>query len=134
MPNDLQQNPVPSNTLTTLSNNSLTTNAPPLPAYMQISQATSLLKVSAYELQDEVMASLWAALMDIYGKKFAEQYGEFLNANGQMTSTVKMWAQALSHIPPERLERGLRACLERDSPWPVMLPEFVAMCAKKPWE
>lgn len=128
----LLQNPDQSNTPTTLCRNTLTTSAP-LPNYMQVSQTVSPLKVSAYELQDDVMVALWGTFTSIYGKKFTEQFGEFCNTSG-MTPTVRAWAQALSGIEPGRLERGLRACLERDSPWPPTLPEFIHLCAKKPWE
>lgn len=92
------------------------------------------MKVSSYELRDEIIAALWIALIDIYGKPFTEKNGEFMTMTGQLTSTVRMWSQALSGIEPLRLERGLRACIERGSPWPITLPEFVQLCAKKPWE
>jgi hypothetical protein len=100
---------------------------------MQVSRIDSPLKVSAYELRDEVIAALWAALTSMYGKKFTDQFGEFCDDHG-ITPTVRIWSQSLSGIEPLRLERGLRACLERDSPWPPTLPEFIHLCAKKPWE
>jgi hypothetical protein len=101
---------------------------------MQVSLNGSPLRVSSYELRDEVIAALWAALTSMYGKKFTDQFGEFCDANGVTTNTVRIWSQSLSGIEPLRLERGLRACLERDSPWPPTLPEFIHLCAKKPWE
>lgn len=100
---------------------------------MQVSRIASPLMVSSYELRDEVIAALWETLSSIYGKKFTDQFGDFFDANG-ITKTVRIWSQSLAAIEPGRLERGLRACLERDSPWPPTLPEFIHLCAKKPWE
>lgn len=129
----LPQNLDQSNTLITSSTTSLMQSVS-LPNHMQVNRNDSPLRVSSYELRDEVIAALWAALTSMYGKKFTDQFGEFCNANGVTTNTVRIWSQSLSGIEPLRLERGLRACLERDSPWPPTLPEFVHLCAKKPWE
>lgn len=131
----LLPNPELSNNLKRESATSLLSQSdPPLPNHMQVSQNDSPLRVSSYELQNEVIAALWSALSSIYGKKFTDQFGEFCDENGVVTSTVRIWSQALSGIAPLRLERGLRTCLERDSPWPPTLPEFIHLCAKKPWE
>jgi hypothetical protein len=85
-------------------------------------------------LTDEVMAALWKTLGDMYGTKWREAFGSFFTQTGEISRTVVTWSEALYEVTPERLRRGLNACLERDSPWPPTLPEFMKLCERKPWE
>jgi hypothetical protein len=86
-------------------------------------------------LRDYVMCEIWKAMTDTYGNKWTDNFGVFCNEQGEMTSTVHHWAQALSRIPLVRIERGLLKCFQdRPSPFPPTLPEFYALCERRPWE
>jgi hypothetical protein len=92
-------------------------------------------QVSNIQLRDEVMFSLWEFMINVYGRKWAEQFNSFYDAEGNVSPTVHFWAQALSRIPLKRLERGLLKTMnERTSPFPPTLPEFIKLCDKEPWE
>ena len=94
-----------------------------------------LLNVSSFALSDAVMAELWISMASIYGKKWIDQYGEFVyNNSDKVSSVVTIWAEALADVEISRLERALRMCLSRECPFPPTLPEFKAMCARRPWE
>jgi hypothetical protein len=70
-----------------------------------------------------------------YGNKWIENFGLFCDENGEMTAIVHHWAQALSRIPLKSIDRGLMKCIqERPSPFPPTLPEFYALCERRPWE
>lgn len=92
-------------------------------------------QMSNIQLNDDLMFQLWSLMMDFYGKKWTDQFGDFYDADGNVRSTVNTWAQALSRIPPNRLERGILKCTqERTSPFPPTLPEFYQLCGKESWE
>ena len=104
-----------------------------LPAHIKRSPKR-ILQLQQYAWTDEIMAALWQTLGDFYGTKWGEAFGSFFDAKGQISHTVVTWSEALYEVTPERLRRGLNACLERDSPWPPTLPEFMKLCERKPWE
>ena len=104
-----------------------------LPAHLKHSPK-SILQLQQFALSEELMAALWQRLGDIYGPKFFDAFGSFFDAKGQISRTVTTWAEALYEVTPERLRRGLNACLERGTAWPPTLPEFVKLCERKPWE
>lgn len=64
-------------------------------------------------------------MSSIYGHKWVSAYGP------QDDGT---WAVGLSGYTPEQIGRGLRACLDRNDPWPPSLPEFRALCKPGPRE
>lgn len=59
-------------------------------------------------------------MQDIYGHKWISAFGE--------SDIDGTWSIALGDLTPEELGRGLRACVERDDPWPPSLPEFRRLC------
>lgn len=81
------------------------------------------------------MLSIWEFMINLYGRKWVESFGEFYDEDGNTTTAVNTWAQALSRVPMKALDRGLIKCIqERPSPFPPTLPEFYALCEKMPWE
>lgn len=56
----------------------------------------------------------------MYGHKWISSYGEVDDGT---------WAKGLSGMSSEQLGAGLRACLNRDDPWPPTLVEFRNLCA-----
>ena len=108
---------------------------PTQPLRMVKSSQKRLLQVSTNALHDSVMAELWSTLISIYGKKWLDQYGDFIYPHdNKLSPTVNVWAEALSDVDLPRLARALRMCLDRECPFPPTLPEFKAMCARRPWE
>lgn len=92
-------------------------------------------QVSNIQLKDEVMLSIWEFMTNLYGIKWTEQFGEFYDEEGNVMATVNHWAQALSRVPLKSIDRGLMKCIqERPSPFPPTLPEFYALCERRPWE
>lgn len=68
------------------------------------------------------LKKLWNSLQGFYGSRWVVEYGEL---NGPLAT---VWARALGKITPEQLSAGMNACLERDSPHPPSLPEFMRLC------
>jgi hypothetical protein len=67
--------------------------------------------------------SLWAAMADLYGHKWASSYGD-----DPESDTAATWAKTLADLSPQQLADGLRACATNPDPWPPSLPEFRARC------
>lgn len=117
--------------------NSLSNGNDPQTPYSQMVKLSQkrLLQVNSFALSDQVMAEFWITMISLYGKKWVDQYGDFINpANKKISEIVMVWAEALADVDILRIERALRNCLSRESPFPPTLPEFKAMCARKPWE
>lgn len=64
---------------------------------------------------------LFARLLTLYGRKFADQWGCV-----DATDLKAAWARDLADMQPERIAMGLEACKSR--PFPPTLPEFRALC------
>lgn len=62
-------------------------------------------------------------MVEFYGHKWLASYGENIEAGAGAT-----WQRGLAGVTPAQIADGLRACLERDDPWPPTLPEFRKMC------
>lgn len=113
--------------------NSLSTN--PKTQHLIPAKPGGYFQTSNIQLKDEVMLSIWGFMINLYGRKWVENFGEFYDAEGNTTDAVNTWAQALSRVPLKALDRGLIKCIqERPSPFPPTLPEFYALCEKMPWE
>lgn len=67
------------------------------------------------------MARLWVRLGEIYGHKWASQYG-------QSRTAMDTWQRGLRDLTREEISAGLRALLTRDDTWPPSLPEFRQLC------
>lgn len=80
------------------------------------------------------MGELWMVMTAMYGRGWVDQFGGFTDAAGNIAPTVRVWAEALAHIPPQRLRAGLEECAQRGVPYPPKLPEFIKLCGPKPWE
>ena len=90
--------------------------------------------MSNIALNDDVMLIIWQFMVNAYGQKWINDYGDFC-IDGQLGSAVQLWSQMLSRIPLARIERGLSKCVsERTSPFPPTLPEFYQLCGKESWE
>ena len=103
--------------------------------HLRAAESKGMLQVSDIELCDSVMFEIWSQMIYTYGNKWVENFGLFCDENGAMTPIVHHWAQSLSRIPLKRIERGLLKCTQdRPSPFPPTLPEFYALCERRPWE
>ena len=67
------------------------------------------------------MARLWVRLGEIYGHKWASQYG-------QSRTAMDTWQRGLRDLTREEISHGLRALLTRNETWPPSLPEFRQLC------
>lgn len=65
------------------------------------------------------MATLWQRMGEIYGSKWAGQYGDVPNDS---------WCRILADVPPQRLANGLRALVDRTNDWPPTAIEFRRLC------
>lgn len=70
-----------------------------------------------------LMAKLWERMIEMYGHKFTSSYGEVPSDT---------WTRALAGCSPQGIAQGIRACFQRQDPWPPTLPEFVEMCREQP--
>ena len=67
------------------------------------------------------MARLWVRLGEIYGHKWASQYG-------QSRTAMDTWQRGLRDLTREEISHGLRALMTREETWPPSLPEFRQLC------
>ena len=65
------------------------------------------------------MQELWTRMVRIYGLRWTSGFGE---------SDDGTWLTGLHGLMPEELANGVRACIDRPSGWPPLLPEFRALC------
>lgn len=126
------------NSLVTTTETECTRNAllmNPKTAHLIPAEPADYFQVSNIQLNDQVMFRIWEFMINQYGRKWPEQFGEFYDPDGNITATVHHWAQALSRIPLNRIERAMTKCFqERESPFPPTLPEFYKLCEREPWE
>jgi hypothetical protein len=71
-------------------------------------------------------------MTEVYGYKWASQYGEVSQGNGNLTSAAATWAQGLRRFSLEEISRGFSRMVEGGDPWPPSLPEFIAFCNERP--
>jgi len=66
------------------------------------------------------MEALWGRFEAIYGKKFAEEFGD----------AIEIWFRTFQErgIKPEDIKRGIDACLDSGDQFPPSLPKFLRMC------
>jgi len=81
------------------------------------------------QVRNEIIARVWTRMSEVYGHKWASQYGEVCDEKGALTSAAKTWAQGLSRLRPEEISVGFSKLVVRADPWPPSLPEFVGLCA-----
>lgn len=74
---------------------------------------------------DTTMRGLWIRMLSMYGHKWSSVYGEEFDS---ALSACLTWQSALSGVTPTQIGDGLRACLQREDPWPPTLPEFRSFC------
>jgi hypothetical protein len=80
------------------------------------------------ELPPKVIARFWTRMAEIYGHKWASQFGDCADPDGGLTSAAQTWAQGLASIPLESISVGFSALVKKGSEWPPSLPEFLATC------
>ncbi len=106
-----------------------------LPVHLKPSHSEGPFLISDIQLCDEVISNLWKAMKITYGQKWTDNFGPICYEDGRITETMAFWAQSLSRVPLKCIERGILKCTqERPSPFPPTLPEFYALCERKPWE
>ena len=66
------------------------------------------------------MEALWGRFEAIYGKKFAEEFGD----------AIEIWFRTFQErgIKPEDIKRGIDTCLDSGDQFPPSLPKFLRMC------
>lgn len=76
-------------------------------------------------MPEELIATLWMQLADIYGARFLSQYGE---------KDSGVWRETLEDLKKDDFARGLKAMLRdvRFETWPPNCTQFRHLCLKKP--
>ena len=67
------------------------------------------------------MIDLWQMMGDLYGSKFASNYGDEPDIDG-------VWAAALIDVPWEKIKYGFDQLMVTGSSWPPSVPEFRKIC------
>ena len=80
------------------------------------------------ELPPRVIARFWTRMAEIYGHKWASQFGDCADPDGGLTSAAATWSQGLATIPLEAISTGFSTLVKKGSEWPPSLPEFLALC------
>ena len=63
---------------------------------------------------------VWAVLIEMYGEQFVKLHG---------AKPSQLWIKFLRDLPGERIKRGLRITMERNTEFPPSLPSFLTNCA-----
>ena len=82
-------------------------------------------------IPDRVIARFWTRMAEVYGHKWASQYGEVSTESGELTSAAKTWAQGLSKLSMDEISSGFSGLLDREDGWPPSLPEFLSLSKPK---
>jgi len=67
-------------------------------------------------------------MIEIYGHKFASQFGEVSYPNGSLTTTARTWAQGLANFNSQQISTGFSRLVATGEEWPPSLPAFVKLC------
>lgn len=63
---------------------------------------------------------VWSAMLEMYGERWIKEHG---------VKPGELWHKFLRDIPFNRVKRGLRATLQRNTEHPPSLPKFMEYCA-----
>lgn len=122
------------------SSRSLTPNSPVSPenaklnerlkysSHLKLNERIGLQEISRFALKDEIVMALWVTMEMTYGRKWSENFGDSMGADGKITPTMRFWAQALADFTPEQIQAGIEKCCKRETPFIPNLPEFVQLC------
>lgn len=78
------------------------------------------------------MIRLWERMTALYGSRWALEYGPALSDAGSLANLAELWADAMDGLSNEQIAAGIRACVDRESPHPPRLPEFLRLCGYRP--
>lgn len=74
---------------------------------------------------------LWERMNALYGSRWIVEYGE-ATRGGELAPLAAVWAEALTDLSNTAIAAGLQKCLDRESPHPPTLPEFLRLCGRPP--
>lgn len=74
---------------------------------------------------------LWERMNALYGSRWIVEYGE-ATRGGEFAPLAAVWAEALTDLSNADIAAGLQKCLDRESPHPPTLPEFLRLCGRSP--
>lgn len=69
------------------------------------------------------MNRIWEKMAGQYGSNWGNNFGHAPNEE---------WTEAIIQRPEWVVGEALKDCFNRDTKWPPMLPEFVALCGRIP--
>lgn len=70
--------------------------------------------------QGDNAEKVWAAMIEMYGEQFVKLHGAKPSA---------LWSKFIKDLPAERIKRGLRVTMQRNTEFPPSLPSFLTYCA-----
>jgi hypothetical protein len=77
------------------------------------------------------MSRLWDRMTAMYGSRWVVEYSDLSTDSTTLAPLAVIWAEALADIGNDAIAAGLRKCLDRDSPHPPSLPEFLRLCGRR---
>lgn len=77
------------------------------------------------------MRRLWDRMTAMYGSRWIVEYGDLSAGGATLAPLAAIWSEALTDTGNDAIAAGLRACLDRDSPHPPSLPEFLRLCGRR---
>ena len=83
------------------------------------------------QIPNKAVARVWSKMIEIYGHKWASQFGEVSRPDGSLTSTARTWAQGLGKYTAQQISKGFSRLVEDGNEWPPSLPSFVMMCREE---